>query len=170
MSNHLSPSLLQEVPMLHLPLMLLLAHLALPAKSVQPPVRSWRSPYLSWEQVDHSYASGLERTVEGKIHQIHWTRLMGKDSVLYLVLDQGKPGLVVLVAPASFLSAQRALLYHGLPVVCTGSQQRMGGRDVMTAREIKVGERILTLRDKGGKAQWIAKGSGSSPPSPKPGK
>lgn len=153
--------------MLYLTPMLLLAHVALPAIQAQAPAGVWQCPYLSWEQVDQAYDSTLERTVEGRIRRIHVSRLMGKDAVLYLVLDRGNPGVTILVAPTSFLSAQRILLYRGLSVICRGSQHRIDGRDVMTAREIKVGERILALRDKGGKARWTSKEPAPLRPKPK---
>lgn len=135
------------------------ATLAMPGLVGNHTAPPWQCPFASWEQVSQVYDPARERTLSATIRQVGLTRLMGKDPVSYLILEDGTPGTVALVSPVSFLDAKRFLFGRGLAVVCTGSLVDMKGQKILISREIKVGGRTLTLRDRGGKARWKANGA-----------
>jgi hypothetical protein len=50
----------------------------------------------------------------------------------------------------------------GDAITVTGSKVKMGGQDVVIAREIKKGDQVLTLRDARGFPLWYGRARGSS--------
>jgi len=146
-----------------LPFIALQVTLATPGMVGYQAAPAWQGPFVSWEQVNQVYDPAKERTLSASIRQVHLTRLMGKDPASYLILEDGTPGTVVLVGPVSFLDTKRFILGRGLAVVCTGSLVNLKGQKILISREIKVGGRKLTLRDRGGKALWKSNGSRHAP-------
>jgi hypothetical protein len=60
----------------------------------------------------------------------------------------------VAVGPVSFVTSSHFNFAKGDRVIVTGAKMKMGGSDVVVAREIKKGDQVLTLRDAKGVPLW----------------
>jgi hypothetical protein len=60
----------------------------------------------------------------------------------------------VAVGPVSFVTSSHFNFAKGDRVIVTGAKMKMGGSDVVVAREIKKGDQVLTLRDARGVPLW----------------
>ena len=58
------------------------------------------------------------------------------------------------IGPARFLARHAMTLTKGDQIGVTGSKVHFGGKDALLAREIKKGEKTLTLRDSQGIPEW----------------
>jgi DNA/RNA endonuclease YhcR with UshA esterase domain len=74
-------------------------------------------------------------------------------SHLTLKLADGKT-IEVHVATTQFLKAYELIFKSGDQVEVTGSKVKFQGVDTIFAREIKRGNEIMVLRDKGGQPVW----------------
>lgn len=72
----------------------------------------------------------------------------------HLVIKTDKESLTVLVGPSSFLAQKNFSFAKGDQIEITGSKVKFGGSDAIIAREIKKGDKTLTLRDEKGVPEW----------------
>jgi hypothetical protein len=72
----------------------------------------------------------------------------------HLVLKADDKTCTVLVGPASFVKEKNFAFTKGDQIEVTGSKVKYGGSDALVAREIKKGDKVLTLRDEKGTPEW----------------
>jgi len=94
----------------------------------------------------------LNGTVE-KIEQIDCCCPMGKTGV-HLKLKTGEATVQVHVGPSWFLEERDFALAEGDRIEIVGSKVTMKGQDALLARQVKRGDRSLTLRDAAGTPEW----------------
>jgi hypothetical protein len=66
------------------------------------------------------------------------------------------------LGPAAYLASKHFDFGKGDAITVTGSKVKMGGQDVVIAREIKKGDQVLTLRDARGFPLWSGRARRSS--------
>jgi hypothetical protein len=66
------------------------------------------------------------------------------------------------LGPAAHMTSNHFEFRTGDTITVTGSEVKMGERDVIIAREIKKGDHVLTLRDANGVPRWSGRGRRSS--------
>jgi hypothetical protein len=72
----------------------------------------------------------------------------------HLVVSFDAETLTVHVGPSNYLEQQGFLFAAGEQIEVTGSRIKLEGSDVLIAREIKRGEKVLTLRNSQGIPLW----------------
>jgi hypothetical protein len=73
---------------------------------------------------------------------------------LHLTLKTSTESVVVHLGPAAFLKEKNFVVAVGDDLEILGSRVKLGDESVLIAREIKQGERTLTLRDASGRPLW----------------
>ncbi|HYM11388.1 MAG TPA: hypothetical protein VEU62_11685 [Bryobacterales bacterium] len=104
------------------------------------------------------YDPTTEVTVKGTIDDVqqmaHGRRMMGT----HVMLKTDAGTLDVHLGPSSFLSKKGFTLAKGDQIEVTGSKVKYSGADALIAREVKKGDKTLTLRDKNGVPEWAGTG------------
>jgi len=77
---------------------------------------------------------------------------------VHLVLKTDKETQTVLVGPQSFLTQKNFSLSNGDQIEVTGSKVKYGSSEAIIAREIKKGDKTLTLRNEQGIPEWSGRG------------
>jgi DNA/RNA endonuclease YhcR with UshA esterase domain len=72
----------------------------------------------------------------------------------HLVLKTDKETLTVMVGPSAFLTEKNFSFAKDDQIEVTGSKVKYGDSDAIIAREIKKGDKVLTLRDEKGVPLW----------------
>lgn len=100
------------------------------------------------------YNPATETTISGVVQDVfHPSGNHGNVGTHFnLKTDTGV--IEVHVGPQSFLTQQNFSLEQGSHVTVIGSKQTVAGKDAVIAREIKSGDRVLTLRDANGIPKW----------------
>lgn len=104
----------------------------------------------------HFYDVDREVTIEGQIEDLRFeNRYEGKGNFLVLLVKEKGSGelLEVETAPAWFF---RTDIHKGERIRLTGSltEERKDGRKLVMARELKIGNQTITLRDRRGFPTW----------------
>lgn len=93
----------------------------------------------------------------GKIADIKFT---GKDNSeskgMELVLQSDEKKIAVHLGPVWYMNMQREKLEKGDVITVKGSRVSMNHRPVMIAEELKLGNKVLKLRDPNGHPHWMA--------------
>lgn len=109
------------------------------------------------------YDTATVVTVSGTVEKVEETTMMGGQMGemrgmggmgLHLVLKTTDKTFTVLVGPASFANDKGFKFAKGDQIEVTGSQVKYEGADALIAREIKKGDKTLTLRNKDGVPEW----------------
>jgi hypothetical protein len=100
------------------------------------------------------YDTATEVTLRGTITKVdtHMGR-MGWNGT-HLVVSFDAETLTVHVGPSNYLAQQGFSFVAGEEIEVTGSKIKLEGSDVLIAREIKKGEKVLTLRNSQGIPAW----------------
>jgi DNA/RNA endonuclease YhcR with UshA esterase domain len=72
----------------------------------------------------------------------------------HLALKADDKTYTVLVGPSSFVKEKNFTFGKGDQIEVTGSKVNYDGSDALVAREIKKGDKVLTLRDEKGIPEW----------------
>jgi hypothetical protein len=104
----------------------------------------------------HYYDVDREVTIEGQIEDLRFeNRYEGKGNFLVLLVKEKSNGelLEVETAPAWFF---RTDLHKGEKIRLIGSlaEERKDGRKLVIARELRIGNQTITLRDRRGFPTW----------------
>ncbi len=101
------------------------------------------------------YDASTEVTVSGTVQHLQEEGIArwGTGGA-HLILNTGSGRLLVRLGPRRFLSQQHFRLSDGDRIQVTGSKVKIGDEEAILAREVRLNDRILTLRDKRGKPQW----------------
>jgi DNA/RNA endonuclease YhcR with UshA esterase domain len=89
---------------------------------------------------------------EGAMHEGQKGRMGGMGT--HLVIKTDKETLTVMVGPSRYLAQKNFSFAKGDQIEVTGSKVKYGGSDAIIAREIKKGDKMLTLRDEKGIPEW----------------
>jgi hypothetical protein len=95
---------------------------------------------------------GTVQEVQEGMMQSQMTHRRGMGLHLTLKTDTGS--LNVLVGPARFVKEKNFAFVKGDQLEVTGSKVKFNGNDAIIAREIKKGDKTLTLRDEKGVPAW----------------
>ena len=100
------------------------------------------------------YDTATEVTLRGTITKVesHMGR-MGWNGT-HLVVSFEAETLTVHVGPSTYVDQQGLSFAAGEQIEVTGSRIKLEGTDVLIAREIKKGEKVLTLRNSQGIPAW----------------
>lgn len=100
------------------------------------------------------YDTATEVTLRGTITKVesHMGR-MGWNGT-HLVVSFESETLTVHVGPSNYVDQQGFSFAAGEQIEVTGSRIKLEGTDVLIAREIKKGEKVLTLRNAQGIPAW----------------
>ena len=100
------------------------------------------------------YDAAAEVTLKGTVTRVesHVGR-MGWNGT-HLVVNLGAETLTVHVGPSSYLVQQGFTFAAGEQIEVTGSRVKFEGSDALIAREIKQGDKVLTLRNSQGIPAW----------------
>lgn len=100
---------------------------------------------------DTSTEATLAGTVE-EVKQLSHMRMAGTGT--HLMLKTNKETIEVLLGPTNFLASNQFTFAKGDQVEVTGSRVKFGDGEAIVAREVKKGNKTLTLRDAKGIPQW----------------
>jgi hypothetical protein len=103
----------------------------------------------SVEEVQEGMMESGQTGQMGQMGQMQGMHHMG----LHLVLQTDKESLI-LVGPSSFVKEKGFTFAKGDQIEVTGSKVKYNNSDVVIAREIKKGDKTLTLRDEKGIPGW----------------
>ncbi len=101
-----------------------------------------------------NYDPSTETTVKGTVHEVLQQTGRNGHNGTHLVLKTDAGSLTVHVGPSSYIANQGFSFAKGDALEITGSKAKMGGQDLILAREIKKDGKVLTLRDAQGIPKW----------------
>ncbi len=96
------------------------------------------------------YDPATETTVTGTVEDVVQVAHQGRSPGTHLKLKTDSGSVTVQIGPTSYLESQKVSFAKGDQVTVTGSKVNSG----IIAREVKKGDRTLTLRDKQGIPKW----------------
>ncbi len=114
-----------------------------------------------WESPQYDPAS--EVTLTGTIEEVREHPGMRGGTGIHLALRTDQELLEVHLGPAAFLVSQDISLAPGDRVEVKGSRIQYENVDALLAREVKKGEKILTLRNERGQPVWARAGQKPHP-------
>jgi hypothetical protein len=97
----------------------------------------------------------IDEVQDGMMHSGQMGQMKGTDHMgMDLVLKTDKETLTVLVGPTRFVKEKNFTFAQGDQIEVTGSKVKYNNADAVIAREIKKGDKTLTLRDEKGIPEW----------------
>lgn len=100
------------------------------------------------------YDTSTEVTMKGTVEKVEsQIGKMGWNGT-HLVVRFEAEALIVHVGPSSYLAQKRFSFAAGDQIEVTGSKIKFEGGDVLVAREIRKGDKLLTLRNQQGIPAW----------------
>ena len=100
------------------------------------------------------YNPATEVTVKGTVEEVRQVSGRMGWSGTHLTVKTDKETLDVHLGPADFVAAGKLEIAKGDQVEVTGSRVKYEGADALLAREVRKGEKVLTLRDVRGIPLW----------------
>jgi hypothetical protein len=100
------------------------------------------------------YNPATETTVSGVVQDVFHPSGRNSNVGTHFSLKTDSGIIEVHAGPQWFLAQQGFSLEQGNQMTVTGSKQVMAGQDVLIARELKKGDKTLTLRDANGIPKW----------------
>ncbi len=104
------------------------------------------------------YDKAHETTLTGQVQQVQAAAVADGSAVASLMLQSANGPLVVRLAPPDFLAGRGFSFAQGDQIEVTGSPLKTPNGPGILARQIKVGNRLLILRDDGGQQLWAPRG------------
>jgi hypothetical protein len=105
------------------------------------------------------YNTTTEVTLSGTVDEVrNIPGPAGGPGGLHLMLRTDAGVDEVHLGPATFVRSKGFEFAKGDAITVTGSKTKVGGQDVVIAREIKKGDKLLTLRDAKGVPLWAGRG------------
>jgi DNA/RNA endonuclease YhcR with UshA esterase domain len=133
-----------------------IAFLALSSGATQRPGR--RGPGRG----EPRYDPATEVSVKGTVQEVRKQVRSGAWTGIHLTLKTDKETLDVHLGPSSFLLKNQMTFAKGDQIEVTGSKVTLQGADALIAREVKKGDKTLTLRDPRGIPLWSGGRRGSA--------
>jgi hypothetical protein len=101
------------------------------------------------------YNPDTETTVKGTVEEVKQVPgRRGASDGTHLILKTDKETLEVHLGPTAFLESQKFTFVKGDQIEVIGSKVKVGGADALLAREVKKGDKTLTLRNAQGVPAW----------------
>jgi hypothetical protein len=101
------------------------------------------------------YDPATETTVKGTVEEVKQIPgQRGGASGTHLIVKTDKETLEVHLGPTAFLEKEKFTFAKGDQIQVTGSKVKIGGADALLAREVKKGDKALTLRNAQGIPVW----------------
>ena len=100
------------------------------------------------------YDAAAEVTFSGTVDEVRQMPSPRGGPGLHLIIRGDGMVQEIAVGPVSFVTSTHFNFAKGDRVIVTGAKMKMGGSDVVVAREIKKGDQVLTLRDARGVPLW----------------
>ncbi len=101
------------------------------------------------------YNPSTETTVKGTVEEVKQIpSARGASSGAHLILKTDKETVEVHLGPAAFLEKEKFTFAKGDQIEVTGSKVKIGAADALLAREVKKGDKTLTLRNAQGIPAW----------------
>jgi hypothetical protein len=101
------------------------------------------------------YDTATEATYKGTVEEIRQHDRAGMAGTgTHLIVKSGDQTLDVHLGPADFLAAQQMTFANGDQIEVTGSKVKFDDAEAIIAREVKKGDKTLTLRDSQGVPKW----------------
>lgn len=101
------------------------------------------------------YDPATETTVKGTVEEVKQIPgQRGGASGTHLIVKTDKETLEVHLGPTAFLEKEKFTFAKGDQIEVTGSKVKIGGADALLAREVKKGDKALTLRNAQGIPVW----------------
>jgi hypothetical protein len=108
----------------------------------------------------HRYDASTEVTLKGTVTEVKEVEceICGSPMGTHLMLRTGAESMEIMLGPTAFLKKHDFAVAKGDEIEVTGAKIKMDGQDELLAREVKKGEKTLTLRDKTGRPMWAGRG------------
>jgi hypothetical protein len=101
------------------------------------------------------YDTATETTVKGTVEEVKQVSgPRGGPGGTHLILKTDKETLEVHLGPTTFLEKEKFTFAKGDQIEVTGSKVKIGATDALLAREVKKGDKTLTLRNAQGIPAW----------------
>lgn len=101
------------------------------------------------------YDTATETTYKGTVEEVRQHSRAGMAGTgTHLIVKSDDQMLDVHLGPTDFLAAQQMSFAKGDQIEVTGSKVKFGDAEAIIAREIKKGDKTLTLRDAKGVPKW----------------
>jgi hypothetical protein len=101
------------------------------------------------------YDPATETTVKGTVEEVKQiSGARGGPGGTHLILKTDKETLEVHLGPTAFLEKEKFTFAKGDQIEVTGSKVKIGAADALLAREVKKGDKTLTLRNAQGVPAW----------------
>ena len=110
-------------------------------------------PGKGMPRYDPSTEISLQGTVE-EVREVTCTMCPRPMTGTHLVVKAGSERLEVHLGPSRFLAGQEFSFEEGDAIEVTGSKVKWGEGQALLAREVKKGDKVLTLRNTQGVPQW----------------
>lgn len=101
-----------------------------------------------------AYDATTEITLKGSVEDVLQATGRMNISGTHLTLKAESGTFDVRLGPSSYLAAQKFEVTKGDLIEVTGSKVKFGSQEAILAREVKKGDKTLTLRDANGIPQW----------------
>jgi DNA/RNA endonuclease YhcR with UshA esterase domain len=100
------------------------------------------------------YDPSTEITLKGTIEEVKQVSRSGAWTGTHLTLKADQGTFDVHVGPTTYLAKNQMTFAKGDNIEVTGAKVKYGGADAVLAREVKKGDKTLTLRNAAGIPQW----------------
>jgi hypothetical protein len=102
------------------------------------------------------YDTSAEVRLKGTVAEVKEVEceMCGSAMGTHLVLKTEAESMEVMLGPTAFLKKHNFAVANGDEIEVTGAKIKIDDQDELLAREVKKGEKTLTLRDKTGKPMW----------------
>jgi len=104
------------------------------------------------------YNPASETTVKGTVEEVKTISRGRGWGGTHLDLKTESGTFDVHLGPSGFLKKQNFKFAKGDQIEVTGSKVKYQGHDAIIAREVKIGAKVLTLRDAQGIPEWSGRG------------
>lgn len=100
------------------------------------------------------YDASTETKIKGTIEDLKVPEKGHEKDIVHLTMKNGDETVDIYLCPKSFMDDMGISFSKGDEITFTGSKIKLGGADMMLAREIVKGQDTLVFRDDKGKPVW----------------
>lgn len=118
--------------------------------------------YSLAQGMPHRYDQKTETTITGTVQDVSHPRGPNGMVGTHLELKTDAAAIEVHVGPEAFVTKQGFSFEKGDVITVTGSKQVIQNKEVLIAKEVKKGDKTLTLRNPDGTPKWSRRGAPSS--------
>lgn len=116
----------------------------------------------SGPRVPHAYDPANETTITGTVEDVLHPPANNGMVGTHVNLKTQDGVIEVHVGPEAFIAKQNFSIEKGDALTVTGSKQVIAEKNVLIAREVKKGNKVLTLRDANGIPKWSRRSSSNT--------